>query len=223
MHDIRQDSRFANAVLQRQRSHIIVDTPAEIAGTGASTIAPPRVMMGLGVEVTESSYEPRIDKIFHPFSFCRKEARRVGIGFWIVNIYSAMTDIEITTNYQIRFFQFELIHIQLEIIQKSIFEILAHISCRARRKIRAHDRYILKVNTNGAPLEIIVFMSATVFHMCRTLTGKDRCPTIPFLLCRIPIMFVTHFFQKVDFGHLVNISFYFLQTDDIWRLMFQPT
>src|SRR5690606_16642220 len=196
----------SNAALQRQRSHVIVDTPAEIAGTGASTITPPRVMMGLGIEVTESIYEPRIDKIFHPFSFCRKEARRVGIGFWIVNIYCAMTDIEITTNYQIRFFQFELIHIQLEIIQKSIFEILAYICCKARMYSPAHDRTILKVNTNCAPLEFIVFMSATVLHLCRALTGKDRCPTIPFLLCRIPIMFVAHFSQKVDFGHLVNIS-----------------
>ena len=61
----------------------VVDTPSDVVSTRASTVAPPRVGVGLiGVEVAEGVNESSIDQFSETGPFFVRKPSASMIGFW---------------------------------------------------------------------------------------------------------------------------------------------
>src|SRR5690606_4516968 len=93
MYSRRDNLGSADPIRQRIRHHIIINTPPEISRPRSSTVAPPSIVMWVGIQVSKRVYMPGVYKIFHPLPLRRQKARAVRVRFGIMDINCSMTDV----------------------------------------------------------------------------------------------------------------------------------
>lgn len=199
---------------------VVVDAPPFVVVSGVGPVAPPAVLVGLGVKVTKRVHKPVIHKSVDPRPLFGQKAGNVFVPHGVVNIDGLVTDIVVATDDQSGMFFSELIDIGLKIVHKLELVIEA-VEIGSRGEIKADDGNLMEIGTHDPAFEVYVRDSGALLYVEGFSFGENGNSTISFFLGRVPVVFIAQLFKNGSI-YLFFQSFGFLQAKDIGLRCLKP-
>jgi len=86
-------------------------------------------------------------------------------------VYRPVTDVVISGNYKVWMVLLEFVYVNLEIVEKTIFEGLSQVTTRPGRKVGTHHGETVEVCPKDSAFEVVVAFPASILDMVRADPG----------------------------------------------------
>src|SRR5690606_21553093 len=136
------------------------------------------------------------------------------ISYWVMDIYSLMANIIITTDDKIRQFLFKIIYVIVEVthVHKLMIQ---PVYVSTGWQIKTHYRKSVKIQPQITAFKIHMLYTCSIHNIIGLVLRKYCYTAISFFLSRKKIMIrITCLFYLID-SNLVLCCFYLLKADNI--------
>ena len=215
------DGGVLQAAAQRFRNVDVIDAPSLVIGAGVCAEAPPAVLMRFGVELAEGVDKPAVEQFGKPGPFFGQEAGGIFVADGIVNIDGLVRDVIIAGNHQVGPFLAELLKVTVELVEPLVFIGLSFFSRGAGREICVDEGNVPEIGPYDPAFGIALHIAVPVLHVVGFYFGKDSHAAISFFLRGVPVIRVAELFELLEI-HVFAMGFYFLQTDNVRGISFEP-
>ena len=77
--------------------NLVVDAPADVVGAGVTALAPPGVLLGVGVDEAEGVAELARKQLGQPLPLLRQEAAVFQVAFPVFQVFFSVGDVDVAT------------------------------------------------------------------------------------------------------------------------------
>ena len=132
---------------------VVIDPPPFVVVSSVGPIAPPAVLVRLGIEMAKGINKSIVHKCVNPLAFFGQKAGNIFIANRIVDVDGSVANVIITTDHQSGMIFFQGINILLKIVHE--FELVFQsVEIGTGGEVEADDRYILIIGTYDPAFKI---------------------------------------------------------------------
>src|SRR5688572_17846195 len=155
-----------------RRGDLVVDAPADVLLPRLAAVRPPRVLIGLVVQLAEHIDETQlVEDARQPCALLGQEAGVLLVGAPVPEIDLPVRDVPVAAQDDFLVSVFQALQVQQEVLQEAEFRSLAMLAGRARRHIHRHHPELAEARLDVATLSVELAALESTAHFVRGLAA----------------------------------------------------